>query len=323
MDSLLNKIVGHSHIKKSFLNAIEKDKLATTHLFVGPSGIGKRLFAQALTQTFVCRSTKKPCGKCPECQRILLHQSESLLEIQTESLQIKVDQIQSVHRFTAYKNISSARGIIINDAHKLNPQASNKLLKLLEEPPSCTYFFLITSNPNSILPTLRSRSQITHFAPLNFQELKQVMNLPDWIAKSCQGRLDLANALKDPQKSKIRKSIQKLISQLFNDELLKPLEILNEYAKDKEKAEFLIQMWIQFLRDIYVFPSENRYLYHADSISEIKKFSKLGKNQLENLELLAIETEKSLQQTTNRQLALENLWLTSKNILKGASYAMD
>ncbi len=322
MDSLLNSIVGHSQIKKSFLKAISENRLAAVHLFVGPSGVGKRLLAHALVQALVCKVKKQPCGKCPECQRIALHQSESLLEIQSEDLQIKVKHIQTVHKFTAYKNISRARGIIINDAHKLNPQSTNKILKLLEEPPSQTYFFFVTSNPDSILPTLRSRSQMTYFSPLKFNELKQIIKLPDWIVKSCQGRLDLANALNDPQKSKIRKSTQKLISLLFSDELLKPLEILREYAKDKENAFFFIQIWMEFLRDIYVLPS-GKYLYHNDAISEIKKFLKIDKKQLEDLELLALETEKSLQQTTNRQLAFENLWLKSKGIIRSDSYALD
>ncbi len=179
--SLWQSLEGHQLTLKPLVEAASQNRLAATMLFAGPGGIGKKLAGLTLAQALVCETARDRrgdgagCGTCGPCLRIEKGQSESLMVIEPDGAQIKVDQAREILQFLNLQKLGRARVIIIDQAHLLGAQAGNALLKALEEPPDGTFFILVSALPNAILATLRSRSQLVRFKPLSDESLKRIL----------------------------------------------------------------------------------------------------------------------------------------------------
>jgi DNA polymerase-3 subunit delta' len=138
----------------------------------GPSPSGEWFAASpaTATETTLCLDA---CGKCPACQRIArgVHPDVSIVE-PGDSGVIKVDQIRDVVDRAAYRPFEGRRRVVIfDDADALMPSAQNALLKTLEEPPASAVFLLITSRPDALLPTVRSRCPLLRFGALGADDV--------------------------------------------------------------------------------------------------------------------------------------------------------
>ncbi len=108
------------------------------------------------------------CGECETCKRIENDSHSNLTVIESTSDMIKKDQITSLIEELSMTSLEEgARIYVIKDANKLNKASSNALLKLIEEPFPNHYIILTTRNANSIIDTIRSRTEIIHFLPIN------------------------------------------------------------------------------------------------------------------------------------------------------------
>lgn len=132
------------------------------------SGPVEHEFVWKFAELLVCESDEPPCGICGPCRRVVARQSESVLWIAPEKNTIKVEAARDILDFLALQRVSRARIIVIEQAHLLNVQTANALLKAIEEPPPETYFVLLTSEFSLLLPTLRSRVQTLRFAPKEY-----------------------------------------------------------------------------------------------------------------------------------------------------------
>jgi DNA polymerase-3 subunit delta' len=175
-------VEGHDDIVDRFRRAIGRNRLATTYLFVGPRGVGKRLFAKRLAQSLLCPRVPapqlEPCGRCADCQMVLADSHPDLEVVAKPAdrafLPIELLIGDREHRMRAGLchaiSLTPTRGrrrvAIIEDADDLNPEGANCLLKTLEEPPSGAVLILVGTSPQRQLPTIRSRCQIVRFQPL-------------------------------------------------------------------------------------------------------------------------------------------------------------
>ena len=170
MARILDSVKGHEQVIATLEQSLLSERFPSTSIFSGPSGVGKKLAALGFVQALACEMrtivSAKACGSCGPCLRVETRQSEALHVVEPSGTQIKMEQAQEVLRFLNLQKLGRARAVIIDQAHLLNPQASNALLKSIEEPASGNYFFLITANPSALLPTIRSRSQVFRFAAL-------------------------------------------------------------------------------------------------------------------------------------------------------------
>src|SRR3990170_3414722 len=171
-------IEGHDEVVEQFRRTLGSGRLASTYLFVGPGGIGKRTFAVELSRCLLCLETADEelaaCGRCESCrlfaagnhpdlQLVGLPEGKSSLAI---SLFIGDDQEPGLCHHLALRPFLSARKIaVIDDADDLNPYSANSLLKTLEEPPDHSLLILIGTALSKQLPTVRSRAQIIRFRP--------------------------------------------------------------------------------------------------------------------------------------------------------------
>ncbi len=183
-----DQIYGHDEIRQQFRNAVESDRLASTFLFVGLEGIGKRTFALKLAQTLLCprSSDFQPCETCPSCKQLLAgdHPDLEYVHRLPEKNQIALEQLigdksnrQGLCQKIAMKPFYGGRKIaILDDADDLRQEGANALLKTLEEPPPGALIILIGISVQRQLPTIRSRSQVIRFSPLQWQQVDKVLS---------------------------------------------------------------------------------------------------------------------------------------------------
>jgi len=154
---------------KILLNSIHDGRMSHAYLIQGNRGTGKRALARLLAQTIFCsnRDGAEPCQTCNNCQRISSGNLPDIHWIKPDGQSIKNEQIiQLQHEFT-YLGLESERKVyVIEDAHTLTVNASNRILKFLEEPNSNTTAIILTENSESIIPTIRSRCQMIDLKPL-------------------------------------------------------------------------------------------------------------------------------------------------------------
>ena len=170
-------ISGHRHLLELLAGAAVRGSLAPSLMFVGPQGVGKRGAAVALAQLLNCPqpvdrdqvTIQDACGVCGSCTRIArgVHPDVFLVE-PGETGAIKVDQARDAIERSAYRPFAGKRRIVIvDDADAMVEEAQNAMLKTLEEPPAASTFVLVTSRPDLLLPTVRSRCQLLRFGRLS------------------------------------------------------------------------------------------------------------------------------------------------------------
>ncbi len=175
-------IEGHDEVVELFRRALARGRMASSFLFVGPEGVGKRTFALRLAQALFCEVQPEthldPCGHCPACQQVdaLTHPDLELVSKPAERAFIPIELFigDREHRMReglchriALKPYCGGRKIaIIDDADYLNPEGANCLLKTLEEPPAGSLVILIGTSEQKQLPTIRSRCQKVRFGAL-------------------------------------------------------------------------------------------------------------------------------------------------------------
>lgn len=277
-----SSILGHDSIVDRFRTNVHKGRLASTFLFIGPAGIGKRTFAHRLAQALLCETHSERelecCGACPSCQQVEAHSHPDLYLISKAEdksfIPIEVFIGDREHRMReglchdiSLKPFRGGRKIaIIDDADYLNQEGANCLLKTLEEPPPRSLIILIGTSEQRQLPTIRSRSQIVRFQPLSDAQVATILvasghaeegAAAERMASLGQGSVQTAIQLADEA---IQQAREQLLAQLAASDLL-PHEwakILGEFVDQAGKEapprrlrmKLVIQIAIEFYRQL-------------------------------------------------------------------------
>jgi DNA polymerase-3 subunit gamma/tau len=166
-------LVGQTHVTETLRNAIKNNRVAHAYIFSGARGVGKTTAARILAKALNCvhGPTAEPCGVCDACKEIAAGTSLDVIEIDAASNR-GIDQIRELREMVRYAPAAARHKVVILDeAHMLTGEASNALLKTLEEPPDRVIFVLATTEPENLEDTIRSRSQHFHFRALTFNEI--------------------------------------------------------------------------------------------------------------------------------------------------------
>src|SRR5579863_4243693 len=168
-----SEIVGQQHVTKTLANAINSNRVAHAYIFSGVRGVGKTTSARILAKALNCVKgpTAEPDGTCDSCREISAGTSLDVLEIDAASNR-GIDQIRELREMVRYAPASSRyKVVILDEAHQLTDEASNALLKTLEEPPERVVFILATTRAEDLVETIKSRAQLFQFRALSFQEI--------------------------------------------------------------------------------------------------------------------------------------------------------
>jgi DNA polymerase-3 subunit gamma/tau len=160
----LAEVVGQEHVTQTLLNALSSSRVAHAYLFCGPRGTGKTSTGRILAKAVSCLTTGgsgEPCNTCPICQAVTEGRSLDVIEIDAASNR-GIDEIRELRERANYAPSQARYKVyIVDEVHMLTKEASNALLKTLEEPPSHVIFVLATTEVHKVLPTIISRCQ--HF----------------------------------------------------------------------------------------------------------------------------------------------------------------
>ena len=177
-------LVGQTAIRKTLVNAISQNRIAHAYLFSGPRGTGKTSTARILAKAINCKTEniedRLICNTCENCTDINSSNSLDLIEIDAASNR-GIDEIRSIRDKSNYSPSKSLYKVyVLDEAHMLTKDASNALLKTLEEPPPHVIFILATTEADKMEPTILSRCQRFDFKKIDnndiFQRLEQIAN---------------------------------------------------------------------------------------------------------------------------------------------------
>lgn len=319
MARILDQLVGHRSALAPLLKAAAEGRLASTLLFAGPPGIGKKKAALALAQALVCDRGSaggglEPCGECSSCQRLEHGRSEALLVISPDGAQIKIDQAREALRFLFLRQMGRARVVIVDQAHLLNPQAGNALLKALEEPPEGTHFILITPLAAAVLGTLRSRSQFVRFKPLSEGELKRVLgpDVDEWVVAASQGSVETARRLEENQEeyAALEGTVVAYMQGAATGFPTQAISQLKDLTKDRAAQGFVLNLiqgvLVSALRRQAGVESKSWAGSEAGFRDMIEGMSRFEPACLQTLADLSIELEQDLARNVDRALVFEN-----------------
>jgi DNA polymerase-3 subunit delta' len=176
----LSAVIGHERAVARLAAAAGGTRLPHAVLLLGPAGVGKRTLADAFAARLLCAAPAggDACGVCAQCTRLPAgtHPDLHVVTRQEERRDVRIEQVRELTRGLAFQPLMAARKVaIVDDAHCLNEQAQNALLKTLEEPPGASVLVLLATAPALILPTVRSRCQVIRLDPLPADAVVRVL----------------------------------------------------------------------------------------------------------------------------------------------------
>lgn len=176
-------IAGNEGVKKILHRALKQKKLPNSLLFAGHEGIGKKEAALVVAKALNCeKKTADACEECSHCRAINHENFPDVMVISPAKEVLKIDQMRLLKETAYLKPMAGFKRVfIIDEAEKMNDEASNSLLKILEEPPPFSHIILVTPNPYRIIPTIKSRCQTFQFSPIPKEDIQKAL-----VAKGVQ-----------------------------------------------------------------------------------------------------------------------------------------
>jgi DNA polymerase III subunit gamma/tau len=160
------EVVGQEHVTAPLVNAVDGGRINHAYLFSGPRGCGKTSSARILARSLNCEQgpTSTPCGVCTSCVSLAPDGPGSIDVIEIDAASHGgVDDARDLRERAFFAPVNSRFKVyIVDEAHMVTTQGFNALLKVVEEPPEFLVFVFATTEPDKVLPTIRSR---THHYP--------------------------------------------------------------------------------------------------------------------------------------------------------------
>ena len=322
--------------------ALQTGSFPHAYLFTGPDGVGKRTAAQAFAMACNCQSPRRDarsnatggedtasqpgwgdadlaCGQCRSCRKILSETHPDVHWISPSGSYIRVDQIRELCQRLALKPYEAKKRLaVIADAHTLNPEAGNTLLKILEEPPEQTVFVLTARQGSDLLPTILSRCRHLRFNPISREGIQNYLksrygadaDTADIIAAMAGGSLTRAAAMIEKDWIAHRNWIIKTLTELGSQPVNYQLAFAESLAKNSSRLETALDIMKSWYRDLAVYPHQPDQLINRDFYADIAARSKkISPARLLDI-LKAIEAAaRNINANANARLAVDRLVL--------------
>lgn len=199
----LSDVKGQSRALRMLESARRRGRLASTYLFAGEEGIGKRTAAVAFAASLNCAAPEErggltdACGHCHSCVKMASGSHPDFILLEPDGAQIKVEQVREVEDALSFKSFEGGmKTIVVDNADAMNQAAANAFLKTLEEPAPQSLIILISSMPDVLPATIRSRASRINFRPLSDALCREALpdraQYPDAVVRMAMGRPGLA-----------------------------------------------------------------------------------------------------------------------------------
>ena len=332
-------LVGNDQVVDFLVKSLANRNLSGSYIFLGPSDLGKTTVAKFFIKSLLCSQEPEsaPCDTCQSCRQMeqiggeddlsAVHSDYHLLRREPDKKNISIEQVREFNKILNMSSfLNSYKTGIIKDAESLSLEASNALLKTLEEPKKKVVIILIASNLENIPQTIVSRSQTLNFYPVNkdhiYDHLLNNFHTSRSVAKNL-AHLSLgrpALAVKLLEDKELLKEYQDkagifldVLDDHYSDSGVNDLgNFLGEEAGGREgvkRALNIIEVWRGVARDIVLMSSQNKDLIQYEIWQEklervYKKFD--HKKSLRLIGLLQ-KGERQVKNNVNPRLVLENI----------------
>jgi DNA polymerase-3 subunit delta' len=251
MSGLLSTVRAQPTAVETLRRALASDRVHHAYLFDGPEGVGKERAAFGLAQALVCERRKageaEACGECSPCRRAVpragdalpghpdvivlgrgLYDPAAIGRKSPETQDLSIDQVRTLvlARAAFAPHEGKAKVYVVRRAEEMSIAAANALLKTLEEPGARTHFVLLTSMPDALLPTIRSRTLRVRFGMLPDAIVTELLVAQGTeaaraaeIARLAGGSMAAASTLADPDASERREQfVSRAVSAIASDD---------------------------------------------------------------------------------------------------------
>lgn len=321
------QVLSQMQAVRSFQRALAKGCLAHAYIFHGSEGVGKALFAKEASKALLCQEGgEDACERCTHCLRVesRTHPDLYWLTLGKEKKFIAIDDIRNLQVFAALKPFEARRRVfIIQDADRMNEEASNSLLKTLEEPPPSVVILLVATSLQLLRKTIISRCQVMRFHPLPSNVLRELLESRgikggelEWLVVASGGSPGRALRLKEegayPRR---RRLIERLTSLSLEDNFSLSKELLEWCPGDElEERRSRLGDWLgvilEYYRDI-LFSSVgvDLPLFNQDSAPLIqRKAIQLSQTKVMGIMEEVLDSLEGLHYNANITLLLEDMF---------------
>lgn len=171
-------VIGHEWAVELFSRQVAAGDVSHAYLLCGPAGIGKEHLAIRLAAALACTGLQPPCGECANCRRIQANEHPDFRIVRGSNGTISIDEVRDLRRFLTLSPYQASRRIaLLVGFDGATIEASNALLKSLEEPPARSVLILTAASPQALLPTILSRCQVFHLRRLSRAAIEEALQV--------------------------------------------------------------------------------------------------------------------------------------------------
>ena len=338
---MFSKLIGNTGVKLTLRRLIANGRVPNSLLLTGGEGVGKRQFALELVKNLICPEpiNGEACDVCSICRRavkfefpkpdekddhkrVIFSDHPDVGMVIPYNRNILVDSIRHLETEANFRPYEAAsRFFIIDNADKMNDHASNALLKTLEEPPETSYIFLITSRPDSLLPTIRSRCQTIRFAPVATEEIEKFLidekafthDEARLAARLGRGSIGGALSINVDDFKRLRETMFQVVRNALENgslaAILKTAEEMND-SKDKTVFERSLDVLQSLIHDVWTIAvsGDKERATNTDLAEELSLLAaNIGNADLPRWMVSIDRIRENLQVNVNRKVAADAL----------------
>ncbi len=289
-------IIGHKKQIQRLQALHKRGQIPHSLLFSGPEGTGKKVVANWFLKMINCLK-EASCGICDNCRAIEENVHPDVFRVAPQGKEIHLGQVEEMMERISHKGVKARlKGVLIDNAHLMNLQAQNSLLKVLEEPPQDTLIILITEYPRVLLPTITSRTFCFKFSFVPQEEIAESLSDKEAAFLSV-GRPGLAIKCKNCSREKERmESRKEEAKKVVEGDISERFSTIKKVIKEERTEEFLSHL-LRITKDGMKRSLEEGKCTdsHREVIKEIERtlflYSKTNINKQLALERIAIKLQ--------------------------------
>lgn len=323
------EIVGHERVVDLLQRAIGQRRIGHAYLISGPLGVGKRTLAIRLAQALNCErqglggEVSAPCGTCRRCRLIASgsHPEIRVVGVQPPSRVIRVADVESIQADAALRPADVYRKVyVLEQAESLHPDAANRLLKTIEEPPPSVVMILTTVDPEATMETIVSRCQHLRLRPLQRDRLTAHLverqglapERAELLAALAEGAVGRARTLATDDRALERRTrlLDELAALLDMDRIgrLQYARTLGDrWSKDQDSVREVLATWLRWWRDVLLIQGGlTQRIVNLDRRGDLERMARaLSKGEVSAAVSSARDVLQMLDQNVNARLALD------------------
>lgn len=328
-------LINQAHAVMLLRTAARSGRVSHAYLFAGPAGVGRHDAAIAFAQLLNCErpQANDACGECRPCRLIAAGNYPDVRTVDVElgllldprdttRTVIGIDQVRALRREVAFPPLEGKYKVyIFAGADRMQAEAANSLLKVLEEPPPQVVIILVAESTVPMLPTVVSRCQLVRFSLVPAGEIEQALiarhNLDRgrarFIAAIAGGQLGRAVTWATSQEDlEWREQTLQLLERMESVDLLERMDAAEAASKDKDRLPDLLDLALFWFRDLLVWQEtrDEMHLINLDRKETIARLAAALPGAVLSERIAAIEEAKeALRRNVHPRLLLENLFL--------------